>query len=198
MNCRMPNGSRPAAAARVVAGQAAVGRPHGAQRDRGEVPHRDRSAGRTRAVRSVGHTADLVPPAGTGRHVRADAAGRPDEGGHRRGRRLARAGRLHRRPCPPARRRGPRQGLRASALGRSRGGLISCIHACDAAGRPLAPYVSAAPATADMVPHPPPQVRRRTAPPRANAGFEPSARRPTSVMTSAPGQRRSPAQGMTR
>ncbi|MFE1265750.1 transposase [Streptomyces albogriseolus] len=43
---------------------------------------------------------------------------------------------------------------------------LAAFHlACDAAGRPLASCVSPAPATADMVPYPPPQVRRRTAPP---------------------------------
>jgi transposase len=44
-------------------------------------------------------------------------------------------------PCarPPARRRGPKGGLRVSGLGRSRGDLTSKVHlACDAVGRPLA------------------------------------------------------------
>lgn len=60
-------------------------------------------------------------------------------GGRRRGHRLARVGRLHRRPRPPARRRGAKRGLRGPALGRFRGALTSEIHlACDAMGRPLA------------------------------------------------------------
>lgn len=49
------------------------------------------------------------------------------------------AGRLQHRPCPPARRRGTKRGLRSPALARSRGGLTSKLHlACDGAGRPLA------------------------------------------------------------
>ncbi|MFE4632844.1 transposase [Streptomyces sp. NPDC056773] len=52
---------------------------------------------------------------------------------------MACAGRIHRRPRPPARRRSPKRGLRDPALGRSRGGLTSEIHlACDGRGRPLA------------------------------------------------------------
>ncbi|MFF9870426.1 transposase [Streptomyces sp. NPDC013953] len=49
---------------------------------------------------------------------------------------MARLGRLHHCPGSPACGRGPKRGLRESALGRSRGGLTSKIHlACDGRGR---------------------------------------------------------------
>ncbi|GAB2949700.1 hypothetical protein GCM10027028_60010 [Streptomyces sundarbansensis] len=59
--------------------------------------------------------------------------------------RVARVGRLHRRPCSPARGRGPKKRLRDPALGRSRGGLTTKIHlACDDRGRPLGFVVTGA------------------------------------------------------
>lgn len=82
---------------------------------------------------------ESAPPVGPGRHLRPDAAGGADRGGHGWGHRVAGVGRLHRGPCPPACGRSPKRGLRPPALGRSRGGLTSKIHlACDAVGRPLA------------------------------------------------------------
>lgn len=74
--------------------------------------------------------------------ARADAAGDID---------WLRADRLHRRPCPSARRRHrPKRGTHRpdepddNALGRSRGGLTTKIHlACDGRGRPLAILMTA-------------------------------------------------------
>ncbi|RST23842.1 IS4/IS5 family transposase, partial [Streptomyces sp. WAC04770] len=86
----------------------------------------------------MGHAPHAFPQVGSGRDVREDAADRPGEGGRGRRHRLAGVGRLHHRPRPPARGRGPKRGLRDPALGRSRGGLTSKVHlACDGRGRPL-------------------------------------------------------------
>ncbi|MFI9778780.1 transposase [Streptomyces sp. NPDC051956] len=66
------------------------------------------------------HTVSLVGP---GRHLRADARGRPGPGACGWGDRLAGVGRLHRRAGPPACRRSPKRGGSSPGLGRSRGGL---------------------------------------------------------------------------
>src|SRR5690606_12129014 len=116
-----------------------AGRPDGPQRDRVEVPDRNGLAGRARAVWLLGDAAHPLPPVGQGRHLRADAPGRPGQGRRGRGHRVAGVGRLHDRPSPPARGRSAKRGLHSPGLGRSRGGLTSKIHlACDGVGRPLA------------------------------------------------------------
>ncbi|WP_406425288.1 transposase [Streptomyces sp. NBC_00842] len=69
----------------------------------------------------------------------ADARGSTGRTGRGRGHRLARVGRLHRRPRTPSRRQGPKRGLCRPTPGRSRGGLTSKIHlVCDAIVRPHA------------------------------------------------------------
>ncbi|MGW0966659.1 transposase [Streptomyces sp. NPDC002516] len=53
--------------------------------------------------------------------------GAPGEGGCGRSRELDGVGRFHRRAGPPARRRGPKEGLRKPGLGRPRGSLIALV-----------------------------------------------------------------------
>lgn len=93
----------------------------------------------------------LQPPADVGdrRHLAA-CLRRPARPSRHRGRPgLGRRGRLHHRPCPSARRRGPSKGAPDSephgrALGRSRGGLTTKIHlAADGRCRPLAFHLTA-------------------------------------------------------
>ena len=76
------------------------------------------------------------PPAPAGTPRRRAGAGLPTP--RRRGRRRARDGRQHRRPRPPARRRGAEEtGSGDEAVGRGRGGLSTGLHAAvDALGGP--------------------------------------------------------------
>lgn len=199
MNCRMPSGSRPAAAcsSRCWAGSgwttarcstgpwgSSAPGPLGGTYPSGTVrgPHRrPGSAGGYWAARASG----CCGPPGRGRTPPGTSTGPC-------------------RPTPPSsvpasttpgpETRAPR--LRARTLQRWPHQLHPCVRCRGASarslrvGRPSDRGHGPASATAG-----PPANRPAT---RANAGFEPSARRPASVMTSAPGQRRSPAQGMTR